>query len=354
MSKPQNRQLDRVRYAEGQMLLSADFQNMQGVEAQRRWWHNRALHGAYGVYQGFDARMEFGKAGETQTVAVTPGVAYDCFGRELVLDCAARVSVPKIFASSEGTLTLLIRYQEASCRKELNAHSALCCMKKSLQSTGTIEFVWADGKRIPIREGVVLGELTYYKSRIPRFQNFKKAPTGRPLARPKLGSGSTVPGNTSWQPWDFQSVDPNQRTIYTEIGVQTTIDTSAAGFTDIPQYFAWIEGSIWNSQLRQLVPALLPSLANESIDSFTFRLLLYVPAHPPQLLLARKAHVLARPITLIQDSGSFSLFARQQKLSVAWLGCQMPKNSSFVPPERVPVPCDCVFSPQVLVHPDWK
>lgn len=354
MSKPENRQLGRVRYTEGQMLLSADFQDIERVEAQRRWWHNRALHSAYGVYQGFDAQMVKGKAGQSQTVVVQPGVAYDCFGRELVLDCVARVSVPTNFASSEGTLTLLIRYQEMSCRQELNAYSSVCSMKSGAQSSGTIEFVWADGTRIPVREGVVLGTLTYYKFKILRFVKFKMAPTGLPLARPNLATGSTVPGNTSWKPWDFQSQDANVKTIYTELGVQTTIDTSAAGFTDIPQYFAWIQGSIWNSQFSQLVPALLPSLANESANSFTFRLLLYVPQTGPVLELARTPRAFTRPITLIQDSGAFSIFARQQKLSVAWLGCQMPTKSTFVSPVSVPVPCGCVFLPEVLARPDWK
>jgi hypothetical protein len=361
MSKPENRKLGRVRYTEGQMLRSADFQDIERVEAQRRWWHNRALHNAYGVYQGFDAATEKNNAGQTRTLLVTPGIAYDCYGRELVLDCAARVLIPSTYASSEGTLTLLIRYQDVACRQELNPHSSVCCTESGAQRAGTIEFVWADGTRIPVREGVVLGSQPFYKFRALPFLSFKKAPTGLPLARPKLGSGSTVPGNTAWQPWDFQSEVGNQKRIfseikpiYTEIGVQTRIDTSAAGFTEIPQYFAWLQGSIWNPQFSQLVPALFPSLANESIDGFTFRLLLYQPLSQSQLEIARAARAVQRPVTLIQDSGSFSIFARQQNLSVAWLGCQMPRNSPFVSPEKVPVPCGCVFAPEVLARPGWK
>jgi hypothetical protein len=285
---------------------------------------------------------------------VTPGVAYDCYGRELLLECAARVLVPSTFASNEGTLTLLIRYREVACRRDSHARSSACCLHGGAQTTGTIEFVWAGGARIPVREGVVLGTLRYSKFRALRFQPFKKAPAAPPLARPKLGSGSTVPGNTAWQPWDFQTEDGNKKTIYKEIGVQTGIDTSAAGFTEIPQYFAWIQGSIWNPQFNQLAPALLPSLANESIEGFTFRLLLYQPPPPGQLEIARVARAVQPPLTLIQDSGSFSIFARQQKLSVAWLGCQMPRKSPFVSPEKAPVPCGCVFSPEVLERPDWK
>ena len=51
MSQTEKRKLERVRYWQGQMLRSRDFNDMHAVEEQRRWWHNRALHNAYGVYQ---------------------------------------------------------------------------------------------------------------------------------------------------------------------------------------------------------------------------------------------------------------------------------------------------------------
>jgi hypothetical protein len=127
-----------------------------------------------------------------------------------------------------------------------------------------------------------------------------------------------------------------------EIGVQTTIDTSAAGFTEIPEYFAWLEDSIWNARSMQLIPALLPSLDDVCINSFTFRLNLFQPP-PVNATFARGSAAAATvpSITLVQDSSSFAVFAQQQQLYVAWLGCQMPPKAQFVTQKNV-------FSSKVL------
>jgi hypothetical protein len=99
------------------------------------------------------------------------------------------------------------------------------------------------------------------------------------------------------------------------VGVQTTIDTSASGFTDSPCYFAWLQGSIFNPQTRQLAPALFPSIAEETVDSFVFRVAFPPPSSPEFLAAAPAATVNVTP-------REFSLFAHQQNLYVNWVGCQ--------------------------------
>ena len=46
-------EIERFQYWEGQRLRSRDFRDQIAVEAQLRWWHNRALHGVFGVRYGF-------------------------------------------------------------------------------------------------------------------------------------------------------------------------------------------------------------------------------------------------------------------------------------------------------------
>jgi hypothetical protein len=344
MNKPENRQLGRVQYWDGQMLRSSDFLDLQRIEAQRRWWHNRALHKAYGVYQGLQATAD--KA--LQTIEVSPGVAYDYFGRELVLECTARLLVPPAPSSDlEVDLTLLVRYREMECRDTADDKAAVCCLPGGQSSAGTIEFVWTTCQNPSIKKGVPLGTAIYQKRMAVDFKGFVAAPAHRPLARPRLGSGSTVPGNTSWQPWVYKRPLLRGRFELFEIGVQTTIDTSAAGFTEIPQYFAWLEGSIWNGQSRQLVPALLPSVTDESINSLTFRLILLPPISTGAIVATRiAAAVAAPPIQLIRHSNEFAVFAQKQQLYVAWLGCQMPPKTQFVTQKKVY--CDKVFQPEFV------
>ena len=328
-NKPPNREIERFTYQEGQMMRAGDFQDIQRVADQRRWWHNRAVHNAYGIYQGFEAKAISASAGKDAVIEVSPGVAYDCFGRELFLECLAIIQYLSKPLAAGNVRTLLIRYKTPVSRRESDAVAAVCCFSDGRSSSGDVEFVWVDAPRTSPEKGVPIGMLLSADPAAGRFTRLITPPRRRPFSRPRLGTGSTIPGNTSWQPWDFagpQDVFSELLPLSIEIGVQTTIDTSAAGFTDMPQYFAWLEGPIFNSQTLQLVPALLPSIANESLDSFTFRLILMQVQQ--EIFLEALAHTIAPQLQLIQSSSDFADFAQQEGLYVSWLGCQMPADSA--------------------------
>src|SRR5262249_23851380 len=56
-STPEQRDLERLRYWQGQMLRSRDFRDQAAQQAELRWWHNRALHNAYGVVAGLGVTL---------------------------------------------------------------------------------------------------------------------------------------------------------------------------------------------------------------------------------------------------------------------------------------------------------
>jgi hypothetical protein len=103
-------------------------------------------------------------------------------------------------------------------------------------------------------------------------------------------------------------------------GVQTTIDTSASGFTDAPCYFAWLQGNFLNQQTGQLLPALFTSIAEESVNGFVFRIAL------PEL--QSQFSVVAPPSTYVSPD-DFVLFSRKQNLYVNWVGCQENASAPF-------------------------
>lgn len=336
-NRPPNRELERVTYWEGQMLRSSDFLDIQRVEAERRWWHNRAMHNAFGVYQGFQVTEISAADGTREGVQVTPGVAYDCFGRELFLECLATIRYPSQELTNGAARTLVVRHKNPASRRATDAIAAVCCFCDGRSSSGNIEFVWIDNGNISPKEGVPVGTLRGVGTRVIFSQYI--LPKKRALARPHLATGSTIAGNTPWQPWDYSPppaivIEGPPINFDIGIGVQSTIDTSAAGFTELPQYFAWLEGPIFNSQTLQFVPALLPSLANESLNSFTFRLILMKEQQAPGGVVLL-SHTIGQRLQMIQDSGSFADFAQQQGLYVSWLGCQMPANAGATPAEKI-------------------
>jgi hypothetical protein len=332
MRKPEKRKLERVQYWQGQMLRSRDFRDIETGNAQRRWWHNRALHNAYGIADGLTSSLVL--SGMPPGVLVLPGVAYDISGRELILERSQLIPLPSVPPNLTGTITLLMSYKARLGALRPDENSELCWTVSGWVGAGTAEFVWKQGSNFDPTEGVAICAVDYTKGKV-RAPEFQLRAFSRSQSRPLLASGTTIPGNTPWDPWSAGfTFDFNDNQIPDLIGVQTWIDTSAAGFTQVPCYFAWLQGALWNSQTRQLTPAVFPSIADESVKGFTFRL--WLQAIPPPSIgineaLPRRriaAASTAFTFSIVTDPGDFSLFARQQQLYVSWVGCQMQAQVS--------------------------
>jgi hypothetical protein len=319
MPRPERRKLERVQYWQGQMLKSRDFRDIQAVAAQRRWWHNRALHNAYGIYKGFVISLP----SNSSAVEVGPGVAYDCFGRELILQIKQTIPLPALPSEDDSVQVLLARYPapRGSCADE---SSGVCWGQHQRSRLETIEFIWKPEQLVTVTDGVLVGSVVHKKN-IFRLVPDVVRPAIQPLASALVVSGSTVPGNTAWNLWTAGDINATAN-LPNIIGVQTTIDTSAAGFTDIPVYFAQIEGPLWSPQTQQLAPTLLASIVDEAVDSFTFQIWLPAPQFQAEAVLAQGSSSASAaapaPTTQLVDAGTFALFAQQQGLYVSWVGCQ--------------------------------
>src|SRR5580704_2862273 len=148
MARLEKRKLERVHYWQGQMLRARDFLNLQAVEAQRRWWHNRAIHNAYGVAEGLKSLLN-SSLSEAKGITVTPGVAYDISGRELILERQQYVSFPTSFTNNPvSTMSLLMRYKAPAPRLRPDEASEVCFNSPGSVVAGTAEFVWKAGDRV--------------------------------------------------------------------------------------------------------------------------------------------------------------------------------------------------------------
>ncbi|HBY98942.1 MAG: hypothetical protein M5U01_28150 [Ardenticatenaceae bacterium] len=353
--------LERLRYRQGQMLRSQDFRDQVALEAQLRWWHNRALHNTFGIAEGLEVALD----PQGQALIVCPGLAYDCFGRELILRREQRLRIPPV----TQRMTLLARYRETGSFPRKDELAAVCIPGRSPLLEEQPEFVWKASNSLDIRDGVPLAQIPYETTvtleqlpaevassgalegnlqydgdkkrlifrgimttndrdkllELSSDQTFQQAvqdlytqsqisTTGRqlarPEARPRLGSGATIPGSTPWQLWELTML---QGTV--TLGFQVKIDTSAAGFTEVPCYFAWLQGPLWNPRDKQLLPAPLEHIDAASISGFTFRLLM--PTMPVLSLGERGGEVANDDF-----ENRFLAFAQKQKLFVCWLGIQ--------------------------------
>ena len=331
MPRLKKRRLERVQYWQGQMLRARDFLDLQAVESQRRWWHNRAVHNAYGVAEGLKS-LPNSALSEVTGIIVSPGVAYDISGRELILERQQYVALPVNLPSDQVvTWSLLMRYKPPERRMRPDEIGEVCFSFPGSVVAGTAEFVWKAGDRIDPAEGVSIVAVRFSKGRLlGRDPSFIR-PAPMPVARPLLAAGATVPGSTPWTPWTVVfAQSQGESSGPATMGVQAWIDTSAAGFTQIPCYFAQLEGALWNPQAGQFVPALFQSIADESITGFMFRI--WLPVR--QDYIAELA-----PEERVLEPYLFGVLAQQQKLYVSWIGCQKrapidsccaPQNSAAV------------------------
>jgi hypothetical protein len=301
MSRLEPRNLERMRYRQGQKLHSRDFRDLAVNEFHLRWWHNRALHRAYGIASGFAVEIH------GNVLHVQPGVAYDAYGRELVLACEQRLAIPE----AAETLVLIVRYQEPET-PGCDSDSGEACWPGMAFPDAGIEFVWrvehdSSGAghvhhlhrehhgvlvaRVPSRTQIEVSHLAaFIPNELARFamhvganefvfpgvmservleallhfaqdtetraavrdvyrrtQPDYRRRASRPLARPRIVTGMTIPAATPWVVWlpvGGQAVITHLRQSRLLAAFQVTIDTAEAGFSATPSYFAQLEGPI--------------------------------------------------------------------------------------------------------------
>lgn len=255
----------RLRHVRGEALRGRDFADQSDQDAQRRWWHNRAVHQAYGILRGLEVTVDDGVA------TVAPGVAFDCHGRELVLGTPRQVAVP----ADAGTSVLVIARRGDGV--------TLCWSPPEAAARGDAVRLDVAGDQAP--------------------------PLARPFARPRIGRGATIPGSTAWEPW---SEDVGVQTLH--LGIQVHVDTSSAGFTATPCYFAQVTGATWDARLPLMLLVPFDHLARQQRDRFTFRLLM------PWLYVRQANH---RPELVARDyREAFRGLSQITDLAVTWIGIQ--------------------------------
>jgi hypothetical protein len=301
MSTLESRQLERLRYRHGQTLRSQDFRNQLRIERQVHAWHNRALHNVYGVVKQLLDGLRIEQLGDN--VLVHSGLAYDCFGLELLL-CNER-SIP--FGEQREPMFLVVRRKDGCGCEQVSISSGTCFGVNQSRLATNNEFVWLPVKGFSFADGVPIAR-TIVTGNVVSIDPSFVAPAVRPLARPRIGSGVTIPGATTWQVWDLKLFGGQ-----TFFSVQVKIDTSSAGFTTVPEYFATLQGPLSqvNETGSQVVCLHFDHLDLLRTDSFVFRFLIFVIK-----------------LTAGNIETQVKRYLQQQKAYVSWLGIERNPGDS--------------------------
>lgn len=140
--------LERLNYYNGQRLEASDFKTEQDYHIRTRRWLNKSLYSA-GIARGLEVRAvppDTTKE-EPPRVAVSPGLAIDNEGREIILLENATVEVCSFVGSSESTVEgnyLVIEYAEETIAYEKGG----CAVRTEGTSANKSTTNWGGPSRI--------------------------------------------------------------------------------------------------------------------------------------------------------------------------------------------------------------
>ncbi|MBP8001026.1 MAG: hypothetical protein KA314_02930 [Chloroflexi bacterium] len=238
MAGKQQTDSQRIRYFDGQLLTARDLRDDVAYEARMRGLHVRALHNTWGVALGLAVTVQ-----NNNVVKVSPGIAYDCRGRELFSARDLLIGPPPRPLGSQVNawlFDLVIRYDESGERGR--ADSVLCTdgvnpgeerplwrWRFAGDAVGfTPTSTTAPPEPLRLGEEIPLARFVIQPTE-PRIgpPDFTERRNAQGLVRPHIADGQVQ------QPL-LPHPDGN------ELSFTMTINTSAGGFNQTPFYFARI------------------------------------------------------------------------------------------------------------------
>lgn len=254
---PRTRPL-RLRNDAGQRLLARDLQDEHDLQSWRRAVHVAALHDTWGIAIGLTATIGAGEA------IIGPGLAYDCFGREIILSRDAHVPGPVVAPGDDGAndvQTLVIRYHAELDARAARTDAFPCTPLDGRPGREEPLFVWRRQGEVRLGlEAPLLAAQPTSKGLTALDLSVRRY--ARALVRPHIAAGATE-ATQSWEPWEELGGE-------FRLGVQTRVDTSDAGFVGRPTYLATLRAA---PKIFALIGQnlLFTSVANPAADGFIFR-----------------------------------------------------------------------------------
>lgn len=215
---------DRITYREGQRLTARDLQDDRRGRARLRRLHVRHLHETWGIAVGFDVR-----AASPDTVAVGAGCALDIAARDLVLSTSLAVPVPAV--PGPEPFVLVAMYLPDCSFPATAAGAAVCIDGPTHPRRERPALVWKTIAELEIGPMVPLCHVVVQNKTISGAVQTRVRRYARRMVRPYIVGGMTDAGDNQWTQFWHHNV---------WYGMQQRVNTSDAGFTATPQYFAHI------------------------------------------------------------------------------------------------------------------
>jgi hypothetical protein len=207
---------DRVTYREGQLLASRDLHDDFDTAQRLRRMHTLFLHDTWGIALGFSV---YGQISD-EAVHVGPGYALDSSDREILLSEDLLLPIPLTSAATD--LLLVISYLPDSEYKNLPDFAVLCAGTILDPHAERPVFAWRTPDTLNLGVDVPLAHLRIEKGVLILLPDLTVRRYARRQVRPHIATGVVA-------------------AIGRQIADGLTVNTSDAGFANVPEYFARLD-----------------------------------------------------------------------------------------------------------------
>lgn len=237
--------LERLEFFNGQRLFASDLQALESFNREMRWLHNQSLHQA-GVGSGYAVT---GAKGDRQ-VTVTAGYAIDACGREIVLTQTHVEPVPPVADDGSGNpvfYDLTVSYPDDADLTESETRQGICTPAGAVKLREAPNFCWIKlggpdfqpidpllKLQVQSNMRILLARAEIKNCQLNQPVSTAERRNARPARQPHIVCGSTDPNSSNWQVWQTPEGTP--------MGLEITVDTSAARFQAAPCYGAHVMG----------------------------------------------------------------------------------------------------------------
>lgn len=218
--------IERPKFFKGQQLTANDLAELQRVQRELRWLHNRSVHG-WGIGIGLDVIGETGDG----IVVVEPGYATDCLGREAYLTKRREITVPSV---AKKTIYFLVAgYLPDEDQKIAQRRPGVCMPEGTVRLSEDPRIEWKTADKLQAGIDIVLAEIEIMNCQLSRPPSLAPRRYARPANQPYIAAGQTINDDTTqWR-----------RLVQDDDSVITRrVDTASARFRTTPYYQAHVTG----------------------------------------------------------------------------------------------------------------
>jgi hypothetical protein len=311
---------ERLAYRAGQLLTAHDLREQKSNEDRLRWLHVVGLHGTWGIVWGLTVSGNIGD----RMLTVAPGYAVDQQGRDLPV--AGEMKIPLPVVVEPATLVLTLSYKRDAEFRQYSQLLQVCLGEGGSRPLEQPLFSWRQPTEVCFSSEIPLVKVEVVGGALANFLDLRARRYTRRESIPTIGWGNTEPGTTGWKTEDqSQSPSPDLKSLW----LQIQVDTSEAGFTQTPYYFAFLCGYgvdnpdrinkeddvkavLAERQKSTIFLNHLGFISESSVSGFTYRILRRTSNSPGAFINAAQAE--------------------QLQWSIQWIGIEPNSDCPEMPP----------------------